>query len=279
MTTIHSAIRDAASQLKESSDSPILDAEVLLCFLLQRQRSYLKTWPEQPLTQEQSFQFLSLVAKREHGHPVAYLTGRREFWSREFIVTPDVLIPRPETELLVEICLEMIPCNTMRKLIDLGTGSGIIAITLAAERPELEVTATDLCPAALVVARKNAQRFKIDNLHFYQSHWFDDLTDSIYDIIVSNPPYIAQDDPHLQRGDLRFEPDGALISEQHGLRNIEMIADAARNHLNPGGYLLLEHGFNQREQVQTIFKQYEYKNVRTHTDLSGQPRVTSGLFS
>lgn len=279
MTTIHSAINDAAGQLNESSDSPILDAEVLLCFVLQKQRGYLKTWPEQTLTREQVYQFRSLVEKRRYGHPVAYLTGRREFWSRDFIITPDVLIPRPETELLIETCLELIPGNQHLKLADLGTGSGIIAITLAVERPALDVTATDLCPAALAVARRNAQRFNVNNIHFHQSHWFDDLKDSIFDIVVSNPPYIAQGDPHLQRGDLRFEPDSALVSGRQGLGNIERIADTARNHLRPDGYLLVEHGFDQQEPVGTIFKHYQYKHVQTYSDLSGQPRVTGGQRS
>lgn len=274
--TIHSVIRDAASQLKESSDSPTLDAEVLLCFVLQRQRVYLKTWPERALTPEQANQFQSLVAKRRLGQPVAYLTGRREFWSREFIVTRDVLIPRPETELLVEICLQLIPREQNIKLADLGTGSGIIAITLAAERPGLAVTATDLSPDALAIARENARQLNISNIQFHQSHWFDDLEESSFDFVVSNPPYIAKDDPHLQRGDLRFEPNSALISEEQGLGCIKKIADTARNHLRPGGYLLVEHGYDQQESVQKIFRQYQYTDIQTRIDLSGQPRVTLG---
>ncbi len=273
---IHSVIRDAASRLKASSDSPLLDAEVLLCFVLQKKRVYLKTWPERALTPEQSNQFQSLVKKRRHGLPVAYLTGRREFWSREFLVTRDVLIPRPETELLIEVSLELIPPDQHLKLADLGTGSGIIAITLAAERPGLEVTATDLSPPALDLARKNALQLNISNIQFQQSHWFDDLEESNFDFVVSNPPYIAKDDPHLQQGDLRFEPNSALISESQGLGCIETIANTARNHLRPGGYLLVEHGYDQQEQARKIFQQYQYTNVQTHIDLSGQPRVTLG---
>ncbi len=273
---IHSVIRNAASQLKASSDSPLLDAEVLLCFVLQKKRVYLKTWPERALTPEQANQFQSLVKKRRHGLPVAYLTGRREFWSREFLVTRDVLIPRPETELLIEVSLELIPPDQHLKLADLGTGSGIIAITLAAERPGLEVTATDLSPLALALARKNARQLNISNIQFHQSHWFDDLEESNFDFVVSNPPYIAKDDPHLQQGDLRFEPNSALISESQGLGCIETIANTARNHLLPGGYLLVEHGYDQQEQARKIFQQYQYTNLQTHIDLSGQPRVTLG---
>jgi release factor glutamine methyltransferase len=216
-----------------------------------------------------------LLKKRYTGHPIAYLTGTREFWSRDFITTPDVLIPRPETELLIELCLELMPDNTPRRLIDLGTGSGAIAITLAAERPAIEVTATDYSAKALTIARQNARQLGINNIQFCQSYWFDSVAKSEFDIIVSNPPYIAPNDPHLHEGDLRFEPTMALIAEQQGLQDIHSIAKTASAFLNPGGRLLIEHGYDQQEQVQSIFANYPYTNIQTHTDLSSLPRVTS----
>jgi release factor glutamine methyltransferase len=279
MHSIKSALADAVDALTSISDSALLDAEVLLCHVLQKERSYLRAWPDKLLEPEQQEQFWALTEKRRQGMPVAYLIGRREFWSRDFRVSPDVLIPRPDTELLVELGLNLIPPDAPFKLIDLGTGSGIIAITLAAERPHAQVIATDLNSAALEIAKQNARHHHITNIHFYQSDWFNNTPDIQFDLVISNPPYIAKDDSHLQEGDVRFEPQTALVAAQQGLRDIETIADGARGRLKPQGHLLIEHGYNQQHQIQTIFKGLGYDKVQTYQDLSGQPRVTYGQWN
>jgi len=273
------AALQAAKALLSESDSASLDAEVLLCLVLQKTRSYLRTWPEQDLPDELALEFWALIKQRQQGIPVAYLTGSREFWSRDFLVTTDVLIPRADTELLIELCLKLIPTNKASNIIDLGTGSGIIAITIAAERPLTELTGTDFSLAALSVAKLNAEKHQISNVQFYQSNWFANVPDDTFQMIVSNPPYIAEDDEHLKLGDLRFEPSSALIAAESGLSDIRIIAHEAYSRLDKGGYLLIEHGYNQEQQVQAIFKDGNYQNIQTITDLAGLPRVTYGQRS
>jgi len=268
-----------ATELLSESDSAALDAEVLLCLVLQKQRSYLRAWPDLELSADLALQFRTLIKQRQQGTPIAYLTGNREFWSRDFLVTSDVLIPRADTEQLIELCLELIPINKVCKIIDLGTGSGIIAITLAAERPLAELTGTDLSLTALSVAKLNAEKHQISNVQFYQSNWFANVPDDTFQMIVSNPPYIAEDDEHLKLGDLRFEPSAALIAAESGLSDIRIIAHEAYSRLDKGGYLLIEHGYNQEQQVQAIFKDGNYQNIQTITDLAGLPRVTYGQRS
>ncbi len=270
------AALQAATELLTESASAALDAEVLLCLVLQKQRSYLRTWPEQDLPANLALQFWALIEQRQQGTPVAYLTGYREFWSRDFLVTPDVLIPRADTELLIELCLALIPTDKPCKIIDLGTGSGIIAITLAAERPLAELTGTDLSLAALAIAKANAAHHQITNVQFYQSDWFTSVPDGSYQLIVSNPPYIAEHDEHLQLGDLRFEPRSALSAAESGLADIRMITKQAYPRLESGGYLLIEHGYDQQQQVQRIFNDCHYQQIQTITDLAGLPRVSYG---
>ncbi len=272
---LNTALQTATERLTES-ESAALDAEVLLCLVLQKKRSYLRAWPDLDLPVDVAQQFWALIDQRQLGMPIAYLTGYREFWSRDFQVTPDVLIPRADTEILIELCLELIPADKPCKVIDLGTGSGIIAITLAAERPLAELTGTDLSLAALTIAKANAEQHQIPNVQFYQSDWFASVPDSEFQIIVSNPPYIAEDDEHLQLGDLRFEPRSALSAAESGLRDIRIIAKAAYQRLESGGYLLIEHGYDQQELVQRIFNDCHYQQVKTVTDLAGLPRVTYG---
>ena len=279
MHSIKSVLAEAADTLAAVSDSALLDAEVLLCLALNKQRSYLRAWPDQQLQPEHLTAFKALLEQRQKGMPVAYITGNREFWSRDFQVTPDVLIPRPDTELLIELSLNLIPANEPAKIIDLGTGSGIIAITLAAERPHAQISATDFSLAALRIAQLNADKHHINNIQFYQSDWFADIPDTKFNLIISNPPYIAEDDSHLQQGDVRFEPQTALCAAEQGLRDIKIIADAARNYLEPCGHLLIEHGYDQQQQVQALFKDLHYDKVQTYTDLSGQPRVTYGQWN
>lgn len=277
--SIQSLLDRAVTLLSGVSESARLDAEVLLRYCLGKPRSFLRAWPERQLSSAQTSQFWDLLEQRRQGQPIAYLTGEREFWSRTFHVNPDVLIPRPDSELLIELSLSLVPEGQACKIIDLGTGSGILAITLAAERPLAEVMATDNSAAALKIARQNAEQLGVGNVRFLASHWFDAVADSNFDLVISNPPYIAEDDPHLRQGDVRFEPVTALVSEEMGLKDIRLLAEQAGNHLKPNGRLLMEHGYDQPDQVQTILKQLHYRQVATHSDLSGNPRVTSGIWN
>ena len=277
--SVTALLDQAYQQLAAVSDSALLDAEVLLCHCLNKNRSFIRAWPEHQLTDQQAAEFQDLIAQRQQGVPVAYLTGEREFWSRSFKVNPDVLIPRPDSELLIELSLDLLPANQANKIIDLGTGSGILAITLAAERSTSQVIACDLSPAALRTAQANAQQLQIDNVSFLTSNWFSAITDRDFDLVISNPPYIDQHDPHLQQGDVRFEPDSALISPENGLQDIRLLADQARQHLKIGGYLLIEHGYDQQTAVQALFKRFNYQQITTHPDYAGNPRVTSGQWS
>ncbi|MCX7098794.1 MAG: peptide chain release factor N(5)-glutamine methyltransferase [Methylococcales bacterium] len=276
MPTIKTQLALAATCLADHSDTPLLDAEVLLGFVLGKPRTYLRAWCDNPLTEQQLAAFDALLEQRQFGTPIAYLTGTREFWSRDFRVTPDVLIPRPDTELLIELSLALIQKNQAVKLLDLGTGSGIIAVTLAAECPNAFVTATDASKAALSVAQYNAHRHQLTNIEFILSDWFSNIPKTAFDLVISNPPYIADYDEHLQQGDVRFEPSTALIAADHGLSDIKTIADHARGYLKPAGHLLIEHGYNQAPQVQAIFNALAYDKVQSYQDLSGQPRVTYG---
>ncbi|WP_020565316.1 peptide chain release factor N(5)-glutamine methyltransferase [Methylosarcina fibrata] len=278
MNSIESALREAAADLHRLSESPRLEAEILLAETLGKARSHLRAWPEHLLSEEQTEAFRTLVRTRQQGIPLAYLTGTREFWSRDFIVTPDVLIPRPETELLIELSLQRIPDDRSVKVIDLGTGSGIIAITLAAERPLADVVAVDFSLPALSIAQRNAEKHRIRNVRFCRSDWFADVPDTQFDLIVSNPPYIAENDGHLEQGDLRFEPKTSLCAPEQGLADIRRIADTARARLVPGGHLLIEHGYDQKQAAQSVFKAFGYAEVETCYDLSGQPRVTYGRY-
>ncbi|NOQ37175.1 MAG: peptide chain release factor N(5)-glutamine methyltransferase [Methylococcaceae bacterium] len=276
MQTIQSAITEATALLIEVSDSAALDAEVLLCHILEKDRSYLRAWSEKRLSSSQRLQFQKLLQQRLDGQPIAYLVGKREFWSRDFKVSPDVLIPRPDTELLIELCLPLIPENEPCKIIDLGTGSGIIGVTLAAERPNAIVIASDISEKSLKIAKENAASHQLKNISFQQSSWLDDIAPDEFDLIISNPPYIAADDPHLKQGDLRFEPQHALVADDDGLKDISLIAKSAYSYLKQGGHLLIEHGFEQQEMAQMIFQTFSYANIQTHKDLAGLPRVTSG---
>lgn len=275
MPSIQTVLQKAYHLL--ATESAQLEAEILLCFVLNKQRSFLRAWPEQPLTQHQAEQFWALVAQRQQDYPIAYITGQQEFWSRNFTVTPDVLIPRADTETLIECALTLLPTNQPSKVIDLGTGSGIIAITLAKERPLLDISATDISLAALAVAQDNANQHDVNHIRFYQSDWFSQVNDGGFDLIVSNPPYIAENDTHLHA--LRFEPSLALTAAQQGLAAINTLIDQARHYLQKGKHLLIEHGYNQQQATQQLFQTYGYTNITTLTDLSGTPRVTWGTMT
>lgn len=273
---IAGALKQAEVVLAPVSDSARRDAEVLLCHVLGESLTYLRTWPERELSAEKQHEFDALIRKRQLGEPVAYLTGEREFWSLPFLVTSDTLIPRPETELLVEQTLAVLPADQQQNVLDLGTGSGVIALSLAKERPHWQLTATDASFAALLIAEKNARRLKLDNVRFEYGSWFAPMAGQRYHAIISNPPYVADRDPHLVQGDVRFEPSSALVSGSDGLDDIRAIVAGAPTHLEAGGWLLLEHGYDQGEPVAALLRQNGFADVRTLADLAEQPRVTLG---
>ncbi|MFZ5844782.1 MAG: peptide chain release factor N(5)-glutamine methyltransferase [Pseudomonadota bacterium] len=273
---ISGALKQAEQVLAPVSDSARRDAEVLLCHVLNQSLTYLRTWPERELSGVQQAAFDALVHKRQLGEPVAYLTGEREFWSMPFLVTSDTLIPRPETELLVEQTLARLSADQPQAVVDLGTGSGAIALALAKERSQWQLTATDASFAALRIAEKNARRLKLGNVRFAYGSWYAPLAGQRFDAIVSNPPYVADRDPHLGQGDVRFEPNSALVSGDDGLDDIRQIVAGAPAHLLPQGWLLLEHGYDQGESVAALLRQHGFGAVETLRDLAGQPRVTLG---
>jgi release factor glutamine methyltransferase len=270
------ALQAATSSLISHSDSPTLDAELLLASVLKISRAALIARSEQLLTAEQQKTFDVLIARRQQGEPIAYLLGHREFWSLDLIVTSDTLIPRPETELLVEKVLALLPADFPQKIADLGTGSGAIALAIAHERPHWSLYATDQSAAALAVAKQNAERLNISNVNFFCGDWFRALPHQQFNAIISNPPYIATNDPHLQKADLRFEPKSALVSGDDGLSDIRQLIAEAKNYLQKGGWLFLEHGFDQAVHVREQLQAAGYQDVQTDFDLAGHPRVTLG---
>lgn len=272
------SIRQQLIQRFGKSDSPALDADCLICSVLSCTRTFLRTWPEQELEPEQIEQIEALAKRREDGEPVAYILGVREFWSLPLEVAPSTLIPRPDTETLVEWGLELLPPKgTGAKALDLGTGTGAIALALKSECPALRMWAVEKSEDALALARRNAARLGYQ-VNFQQSHWFDGVKETQFDLIVSNPPYIDEQDPHLTQGDVRFEPHSALIAGDDGLADIKELIAAAPNYLNQGGWLLLEHGWQQAEQVGELLKARGFSQVTTRLDLGGQPRITGGCW-
>lgn len=277
--TLAHALRDAIARLTPAHDTARLDAELLLAHALNKSRSYLHAWPERMLTDVETESFAALIARRAAGEPIAHILGTREFWSLELSVTPDTLIPRPETELLVELALARIPNGAQWRIADLGTGSGAIALAVAHERPLCRIDAGDISAPALAVAERNAQRLGLRNVCFHCGAWYGPLQDLRFDMILSNPPYIGSDDPHLLEGDVRHDPRGALVAGRDGLDDLRTIIAGAPAHLRPGGWLLVEHGYDQGAAVAQLFTQAGYTGVRTHADLAGQPRVTEGQYS
>ena len=271
---IDSAIRWGTKQISVCSESARLDAELLLAHCLNKPRSYLYSWPEQYLSEPCWHLYRQLVKMRIQPIPVAYLLGTREFFSMEFLTNDATLVPRPETELLVELALELIPPEEPLRICDLGTGTGIIAIALKKQRPVANVYATDVDPGCLALARENAARHDTP-IEFIESDWYRQMpADMNFDLIVSNPPYIAADHPFLQQGDLPAEPQIALTPGVTGLEAIQIIIGQARNHLVTGGHLILEHGYDQQTRVAQLFESRGFEEIRCETDDNQLPRTS-----
>lgn len=270
-------LRQAASELS-ASESPKRDAEILLEFVTGKARTYLLAFGETQLSAEQEAQLATLLARRKTGEPVAHLVGEREFWSLPLYVSPATLIPRPDTECLVEQALSRLPAQACR-ILDLGTGTGAIALALASERPDCEVTAVDVMPDAVALAQRNVARLGFPNVTVLQSSWFSALDNRTFGMIVSNPPYIDEHDTHLTQGDVRFEPLTALVAANEGLADIVHIVTTSRQHLLPGGWLLVEHGWTQGDAVRDVFIAAGYRAVETCRDYGGNDRLTLGQWA
>lgn len=274
MVTIETLLNTA--ELPDSP-TPRLDAELLLAHVLGKSRSYLHTWPEREPEAEQLERYQAAIVRRQAGEPVAYILGQQGFWSLELEVASHTLIPRPDTELLVETVLALLPA-TPAALLDLGTGTGAIALALANERPAWRLTGVDRVPEAVALAARNGARLKLANVNFIESHWFSALAGQRYQLIVSNPPYIAADDRHLAEGDVRFEPSSALVAGADGLDDIRLIIQQAPDYLETGGWLLLEHGFDQAEAVRGLLSVRGFSAVESRRDLGGHERISLGRF-
>ncbi len=272
--TIRSALQESIYKLSSISDDPRLEATALLAHCLQQPRSYLFAHDDEDLPRKASKAFAKLIKRRCKGEPYAYVIGQREFWSLELEVNPHVLIPRPDTECLVEAALKHIPPELPCLVADLGTGSGAIAVAIAKERPKARLMATDISSAALKVAKANGDRLAPSRIEFRKGDWLDCLSGERFDVIVSNPPYVAVRDPHL--ADLPYEPKKALVAGADGLDELSRLIPDAPDHLRKGGWLLVEHGSDQGEQVRELFQQSGFSNITTRFDLGGNERVTQG---
>lgn len=255
-----------------------IDARILLQHVLDVGHAHLVAHPAQVLTAEQVQSFHLLATRRALGEPVAYLIGKREFYGLGFTVTPAVLIPRPETELLVDLSLERIPLDSPCRVLDLGTGSGAIALTIARHRPLASITAVDISADAVAVAKTNAAQLNVNNVRILEGNWFCELGQERFDLIVSNPPYVAEGDPHLSQGDLRYEPDWALTAGGAGLECIESIVASAPAHLAANGMLLLEHGYDQAQACRDLLSKAGFVGVFSLPDLAGILRVSGGCL-
>ena len=275
MATIQSLLDSAELP---ASPTARLDAELLLAAVLGKPRSYLRTWPEHEPGAEQLAAFAALLERRRMGEPVAYILGHQGFWSLDLEVAPHTLIPRPDTELLVETALQLAPA-TPQRVLDLGTGSGAIALALASERGGWQVIGVDRIAEAVALAERNRQRLKLGNAEFLQSSWFDGLAGERFGLILSNPPYIAADDRHLGEGDVRFEPLSALVAGVDGLDDIRQIIAQAPRHLQGGGWLLLEHGYDQAEAVRELLAAAGFTAVDSRRDLGGHQRISLGRWT
>ena len=279
--TVRQALQRGTTILGKQPDAqPRLETEILLALVLGTTRSRLFAWPEQTLTDNQHHRLESLLERRQRGEPIAYLSGKKEFWSMEFRVTPATLIPRPETELLVERALQLIPHDQAYTIADLGTGSGAIAAAIAAERPLSALFATDNSAEALAVAEENFRHHELRNIQCRRGSWCQALpANRQFDLLLSNPPYVAEGDPHLQQDGLPWEPTGALTAGADGLDEIRRIVRQAPSHLRAGGWLLLEHGFEQGRAVRALLQRAGYEQIRSRRDLAGQERISEASLA
>lgn len=261
--------------LEFSSQTSRLDVEILLAHVLNKPKVFLYSHPEYPLSVAEMLAFQELIKKRQQGMPIAYLIGKQAFWTFDLTVTPDVLIPRPETEMLVEQALRLLPKDNPCKIAELGTGSGAIAIALALERPLWQITAVDISPKALKIARENADHLRLSSINFQIGNWCEPLAENTYDCIVTNPPYIAEDDAALEQNVRQFEPKTALISGNTGLECIEILVKSAKSYLLPDGYLILEHGYKQHSLIRSLLEREGYSHIMVHKDYAGHFRVTT----
>lgn len=273
-------LHDATCSFNKLSDTAKLDAELLMCHVLDCNRTYLFTWPDKTLDEAQLAEFKQVCAKRALGHPIAHIVGYREFWSLNLKVSPATLIPRPDTETLVEQALLLMQEHKDKPFLglDLGTGTGAIALSLASELKTWEWIAADFVPEAVTLAQENAKLNQINNCKVIQSDWFENIPNTKFNLIVSNPPYIDEADPHLSQGDVRFEPLSALTAGDSGLSDIKIILSQAKQYLHDGGLVMIEHGNTQGKEVRAIFCQNGYSNVNTFKDLSANERITVGYF-
>ncbi|SET56443.1 peptide chain release factor N(5)-glutamine methyltransferase [Thalassotalea agarivorans] len=277
--TIEQLLSFGEKALAASSDSAKLDAQILLCHVLDKPHTYLIAWPETNVEASVQQQYSALIARRREGEPIAYITGEREFWSLTLKTSPATLIPRADTESLVETVLSQHPQADL-KLLDLGTGTGAIALALASEQPSWQVDAVDFNQDAVALANENKTLNQLNHVNVFQSDWFEQVADdNRYDIIVSNPPYIDESDSHLSQGDLRFEPNTALVASDNGYGDIIHIIEQARHYLNQGASLYLEHGFEQAEKVRALFAKFGYANIQTIKDYAGNDRVTYAQYT
>lgn len=274
---IDEALKKATAALATNSDSARLDSEILLAHYLGKSRSYLYAWPEVTVTPPVLQHFEQAIEQRKTQYPIAYIIGYQEFWSLKLNVTPDVLIPRADTELLVETALGKLQSIKQPNILELGTGSGAIALALASERPDANILACDYSVKALDVAKQNQQQLAISNVSFLHSDWFKAIPAQHFDLIVSNPPYIDPDDPHLHTS-IRFEPLQALCANNQGVADLSHIISTAKTYLKPGSWLLLEHGYDQGEQVPQLFEQAAYQQINCLPDLAGNDRISIGQF-
>jgi len=268
---------DWASQELKGLSSARLDAGILLSHYLRVSRSYLYTWPEKAVPESIQEKYTQAIFRRKQGEPVAYITGEKGFWSLTLTVTSDVLIPRPETELIIESVLSDFSDKENLSILDLGTGSGAIAIALAHEKKHWHITASDISEKALGVAKKNIERYQLKNIQLIGSDWYDAIGEKKFEVIVSNPPYIDEKDPYLC-GSTKFEPRSALISADNGLSDIKKIIEEAKKYLSETGVLYIEHGFQQAKAIRNMFKSAGFVDVSTYQDLSGLDRMTNGLI-
>jgi len=273
---IKNIMSDLSVKLSKVSSSPDLDGEILLMKALRVSRAYLYTYTDKVISESKKKLLEELVNRRMNKEPIAYILGKKEFWSRDFYINRHTLIPRPESEMLVELIIQANARKKISSILELGTGSGCISVSLAKELSHSQIVSTDICAKALEVANKNAQHYGVNNVSFIKSDWFNKLDNQKFDCIVSNPPYIREDDPYL--GELTFEPSKALVSGDDGLDAIEIISSNAAEYLSPEGKIFIEHGKDQKKEIQKIFELNNWRDIICHRDFGGLPRITTAKF-